>query len=133
MNIPVAQINMLDDEYVEFAVEILVENLTKSIDFYKIIRFEVIRTYNSDDYDFATLKFANTIIMLKEDRRVNKVIDGSIIQLRFILNDDLTKFHEHVQQQNIPILKPLGDIYYGLRRFSISDPDGYELKFGMKQ
>ena len=133
MSNTVNQINMIEDEYVPFAAEILVKDFDTSLEFYKRLLFEVLRIYKSDDYDFATLAFGKNILMIKEDRRVHKSIDGSIIQLRFIITDDLDNFYEHVQAQNIAILKPLSDIYYGLKRFSVSDPDGYEIKFGTKQ
>lgn len=124
---------MLDSEYVPFAVQILVSNFAKSLTFYKSLDFKVVRKYECTDYSFATLEFNKSLIMIEEDSRVNKTIDGSNIQLRFILNKDIAKFYKKLTKLGAKVVKPLDNIYYGLRRFSIADPDNYELKFGVKQ
>lgn len=128
---PTNQIEMIDQEYVPFAVEILVSDFEKSLDFYKKLKFDVVRVHKSNEYDFATLSFNDSILMIKQDRRTKKRINGNSIQLRFII-DDLEKYYAYVQSQKIAIFKPMDEIYYGLVRFSVSDPDGYEIKFAQK-
>jgi len=37
-----------------------------------------------------------------------------------------------VQQLGARVIKPIADRYYGLRDFTIADPDGFGLRFGTR-
>ena len=40
-----------------------------------------------------------------------------------------TSYGAQARALGVPVLQPIGDRYYGLRDFTIVDPDGYGLRF----
>lgn len=117
---------MTNEEFVPFAVEIIVSSLEDSLKFYKdVMGFELHRI--DEPYNFAVFKFNNTIFMMRKDENIKKP-DGRVIMLRFIL-PNLEEYFKQVQSKGAKITKPIEKMSYGLRRFYIEDPDGYQLKF----
>ncbi len=120
---------MTTKEYVPFAVEIQVSNFSKSLEFYKdLLEFKVIRLDKNNK--FATLSFNNSIFMIKEIPNLKQ--RGIGVELRFILNKDFKKYFDELKSKRVNIIKPIETMSYGLTRFYVKDPDGFELKLGTK-
>jgi len=125
---------MTNAEYTPLAVEITVSNFERSLSFYQDkLGFEVARIYKDEQYTFASLFFNGSLLMIKQDDRVAKP-KNPIIQIRFIFSnvEELNQYYEKIKKNGMKIYKPLERQYYGLYRFSVEDPDGYEIKFGAK-
>ena len=54
---------------------------------------------------------------------------GVGIQLRFILSKDLQDYHDEIVNRGAVISRGIEDRYYGLKTFSVVDPDGFKVKF----
>jgi len=122
---------MTDEEYTPFAVEITVSDFDQSLSFYRDkLGFTVARFHRDPQYMFAALFFNGSLLMIKQDDRVPKP-KNPIMQIRFMLPsvEELNRYYEKLQKSGIQIYKTLDKQYYGLHRFSVKDPDGYEIKF----
>jgi catechol 2,3-dioxygenase-like lactoylglutathione lyase family enzyme len=104
-------------------VEIEVRNLARSLDFYRALGFEVARV----DDGFASLRWHHAWLFL------NRGAGGgghpaSTTNLR-ILVADVDAAWEAAQALGAVVDAPVGDRGYGLRDFTIRDPDGFALRF----
>jgi uncharacterized glyoxalase superfamily protein PhnB len=43
---------------------------------------------------------------------------------------DVDCYWERAQKMRAQVIEPIADRYYGLRDFTIADPDGYGVRFG---
>ena len=115
-----------ESEKVPFAAEILVNDLNRSLSFYQdVLNFDLIRQDEADD--FAALGYKEAILMIKQ-----KAVEGprgSGVILRFYLPSGLKDYHDKVARSGADITKPYAVMDYGLERFYVTDPDGYQLKF----
>ena len=120
---------MINKEFVPFAVEVQVSNFSKSLEFYiDLLEFKAVRIDKNNK--FATLSFNNSIFMIKEVPNLKQ--RGIGVQLRFILNKDFKKYFDKIKSKEVNMIKPIKTMSYGLTRFTVKDPDGFELKFGTK-
>ena len=58
-------------------------------------------------------------------------MDTAAANLR-IMVADVNEHWERVQGSGARVLKPIGDRYYGLRDFTIADPDGFTVRFATR-
>ncbi len=119
---------MTEKEYVPFGTEIYVSNIEASVKFYRdVLGFTLIR--RDLEHSFASFEFHNAIFMMEQ--HVIEGQRGSGVLFRFILPEIETYYNE-VQNRGANITKPLAKKFYGLTRFYVEDPDGYQLKFCSK-
>ncbi len=121
---------MLERELVPFAVEIQVKDFNQSLSFYtNKLDFSIIRM--DKENTFGALYFYNSFFMIKEVKNLPEP-RGVGVMLRFIMQHGLEEYYEKLKKRKIRIIKPLKQMSYGLKRFYIEDPDGYQLKFASK-
>lgn len=121
---------MSDEEYVPFGAEIHVSDFERSLKFYRdIMGFAVLRI--DDQWSFVSFAFHDAIFMIdgKGDYPSPR---GQGAILRFILPGGLEEYHNLVKSRSAMISKPIEKLSYGLTRFYVTDPDGYQLKFAVK-
>lgn len=120
---------MTKQENIPFAVEIQVKNLEKSIKFYKdVLGFFIIRQKEDNHNKFAALSFNNSILNIAEVSDLPEP-RGVGIQLRFILSVKLEDYYEEIKKRGAVVSREIQERYYGLKTFSVNDPDGFEIKF----
>lgn len=119
---------MTDKEFTPLAVEVKVSNFERSIDFYQnTLGFTPIRI--RPELKFASFEFHEAIFMVQEDKNTDLKKSGAII--RFII-PDIKEYYDLLTSRSVTITKPFEETPYGLARFYIEDPDGYQLKFASK-
>lgn len=119
---------MTEKEYVPFGVEVYVSNRENSMRFYRdVLGFKLIRTDETNN--FVSFEFNNAVFMIEEKSEWVKPTTG--IVLRFIVPDIKSYYDEVLKRGGVPY-KPIEIKSYGLTRFYVKDPDGYQLKFGSK-
>lgn len=120
---------MTEEEYVPFGAEIHVANFERSLKFYRdVLGFRLLRI--DELAKFAALEFNEAIFMFEEHKLEPPRGKGTI--LRFLLPGKLEEYHDTIKASGANISKPIEKTSYGLTRFYVTDPDGYQLKFSIK-
>ena len=113
---------------------IFVNDINKTIDFYKGLGFSVITTVPEDgDLVFAMMTCGKVTFMFQtydslgdEIPEISRQDGGSL--LLYIKTEEIRKFHNQIQDK-VKIIKGLEKTFYGATEFSIQDINGYILTF----
>jgi uncharacterized glyoxalase superfamily protein PhnB len=113
---------------------IFVKNINQTIDFYKLLGFELIATVpEQGEYIWAMMKCGNVTFMFQtfeslagELPAIKREDGGSL--LLYIGLKNIRSFFERVKEK-VNIIKPLEKAFYGATEFSILDNNGYILTF----
>ena len=108
----------------QLAVEIYVSNLKRSLAFYKALGFSIER---SDD-TFAVMRWESSYIFLDQRNQVASTLDLPVANVRVVVNHTDVLW-EQVQAANMRVIDMLTTQTYGLRDFTIADPDGFGVRF----
>jgi catechol 2,3-dioxygenase-like lactoylglutathione lyase family enzyme len=106
----------------ELVVELPVANLTASLAFYRQAGFVVERATPT----FAALCWRQSWLFLVQSAAFAPAPQPPNIR---VLVDDLETALAQAKRCGWPLRAPPGDRDYGLRDFTVADPDGYELRF----
>ena len=115
-----------------------VSDIEKSLSFYsKAFGFEVVSDPNAvNEWKWATIRSGDTELMLSESDGNPDLKQGvdpeKFVDWPFILYfypDDVEKLFEHVVENGFNPTK-LETTFYGMKEFSVQDPDGHILSFG---
>ncbi len=121
---------MSEEEIVPFTSEIKVSNIDQSLSFYtERLDFEILRI--DEEAKFATLVFNKGQFLIQEDTTVEDP-KGRGVFFRFFVPGGIKEFHDSLVENGVKISKPLKEMGYGLIRFYVEDPDGYQIKFVKK-
>ena len=111
-----------------FASILPVDDIQKSIQFYRAkLGFELTFSWN-EPVDYAVLKRGGVSIHLSEKR--DDFQASKTHTALYIFVEDVRKAFEEVQSKGVPIKTPLELRDYGMEDFDIVDPDGFILSFG---
>lgn len=121
MHNPIGPAKELQEQLV---VELAVSHLERSLALYAALGFTVERR----DGGFAALRFDDRRLFLDERKDLEPVQGPSRANVR-ILVPDVDALWERTQALSLAVEQPLGDRYYGLRDFTVRDPDGHGLRF----
>ncbi len=130
------QVSRAESPYVDpteqLVCEIVVRDIKRSVAFYRSLGFELLR----DDGDFVELTWEDHRLFLAEISAFQGVGPGERVQpaefpaanVRVMVPnvDDCWKVAGDV---GAAVVVPIGDRYYGLRDFTIADPDGFGIRF----
>lgn len=119
-----APIGPAEERQEQLVVELAVSNLERSLPLYAALGFRLERR----DRGFAALSFDDRRLFLDEQKDLAPVPDRSRANIRMIV-PDVDAMWERVQALGLSVERPLADRYYGLRDFTIRDPDGHGLRF----
>ena len=115
-----------------------VTDIQNSLDFYqKGLFFSIVSDPVSvNEWRWATIKSGDTELMLSESCHTSSLKQGIDPQtsnewptIFYFYPESVDKLHAHLQQCGYMPTKILNTIY-GMREFSIQDPDGHLLSFG---
>jgi catechol 2,3-dioxygenase-like lactoylglutathione lyase family enzyme len=120
------------DSKEQLVTEIVVRDIRKSIDFYKHLGFKLLR----DGGDFVELTWEDHCLFLAE---LSAFHDAKSVDLpvrpKFPLGNvrvmvaDVDHYWKLAKDIGAEIVIPIADRYYGLRDFTITDPDGFGIRF----
>lgn len=108
----------------QLVVEVFVRDLSRSVDFYSRLGFELKRR---EDH-FAELVWEGHLFFLDERPEVIETSTFPQANVR-IMVPDVDRYWDLARTMNARIVLPLADRYYGLRDFIMADPDGFGLRF----
>jgi catechol 2,3-dioxygenase-like lactoylglutathione lyase family enzyme len=111
----------------QLVIEIRARDLRKSVGFYRQIGFELI----SDEADFATLAWESHRLFIGEVPHLPPPADFLQAHMR-IMVPNVEDYWKLVNQMSVRIIKAIGDRNYGLRDFTIADPDGFGVRFATR-
>ena len=116
----------------QLVTEIVVKDIKRSIDFYQRLGFELLR----DGGDFVELSWEAHRLFLAELSAFRDAHDATLPTTpRFPLANvrvmvrNVDEYWKLVNEIGARVIIPLADRYYGLRDFTIADPDGFGVRF----
>ena len=110
----------------QLVVEIMVRDLDRSLAFYTALGF----TLERRDGGFAALRWGARWLFLDERSDLPALQGPARANVR-ILTADVDQVWARAQTLGLPVERPVADRYYGLRDFTVRDPDGFGLRFAM--
>jgi catechol 2,3-dioxygenase-like lactoylglutathione lyase family enzyme len=102
-------------------------DLARSVTFYQALGFEPL----SAEPDFVVLAWENHRFFLEARSDLPAPIEQPQANVR-IMVPDVDHYWAIAQQIRARVIRPLADRDYGLRDFTIVDPDGFGLRFGTR-
>ncbi|MCG7865394.1 MAG: VOC family protein [Candidatus Thiodiazotropha taylori] len=115
-----------------------VKDITTSLEFYeKALGFSVVSDPEAvEEWKWATIRSGNTELMLSESNckiKLEKNIDPQLNTnwpvIFYFYPDNVNELYDHVKNSGFSPTKLITTIY-GMKEFSIQDPDGHVLSFG---
>lgn len=108
----------------QLVAEIMVRDLDRSLAFYTALGF----TLERRDGGFAALRWEDRWLFLDERRDLPPPRGPARANLR-ILTADVDRLWATVRTLGAPVERPIADRSYGLRDFTVLDPDGFGVRF----
>jgi catechol 2,3-dioxygenase-like lactoylglutathione lyase family enzyme len=116
----------------QLVTEIVVGDIRRSVDFYRRLGFELLR----DGGDFVELTWEDHRLFLAELSAFRDARDAELgapppfplANVR-VMVPDVDTYWKLANQIGARVVIPIGDRYYGLRDFTIADPDGFGVRF----
>ena len=115
----------------QLVTEIVVRDIRRSIAFYQRLGFNLLR----DGGDFVELTWEDHRLFLAELSAFRDAPDAALPTPTFPLANvrvmvrNVDEYWKLVNEIGAQIIIPLADRYYGLRDFTIADPDGFGVRF----
>lgn len=110
----------------QLVAEVHVRDLDRSIDFYQSLGFDLVRR----DETFAELSW-NGVLFFLDSAQPPPAVSTPAANVR-VMVADVDAYWERVRELAIPVLKPIADKDYGLRDFTVLDPDGFGIRFASR-
>jgi catechol 2,3-dioxygenase-like lactoylglutathione lyase family enzyme len=108
----------------QLVLEIMVQNIERSLAVYTGLGFKIERR----DGGFVELSWDERRLFL--DQRADlPAFDGDSRGNVRIMTADVDAVWAKVQSLALPVEREIADRYYGLRDFTVLDPDGFGLRF----
>ena len=116
----------------QLVTEIVVRDIRSSVAFYRRLGFELLR----DGGDFVELTWEEHRLFLAEPSAFRDVEHAALLvppvfplaNVR-VMVPDVDRCWGLIHDIGAEIVIPIGDRYYGLRDFTIRDPDGFGVRF----
>lgn len=115
------------DPTCQLVAEIFVRNMERSTAFYQVLGFTTL----ADRGSFVVLTWEDHHLYLDERPDQGPVPATPQVNLR-IMVPDVDRYWQLVNECEIPVYSPIADREYGLRDFTILDPDGIGLRFATR-
>ena len=116
----------------QLVTEIVVRDIKRSTDFYRRLGFEVLR----DGGDFVELTWEDHRLFLAQPSAfpegdhlgLTKRPPLPVANVR-VMVPDVDHYWSLANEIGATVIVPIADRYYGLRDFTIADPDGFGIRF----
>lgn len=120
------------DSTEQLVTEIVVKDIKRSTHFYRILGFELLR----DGGDFVELTWEDHRLFLAEFSAFRQ-IDQVALPLRptfpvanvRVMVPNVDHYWKLANEIGAEVIVPIANRYYGLRDFTIADPDGFGVRF----
>ena len=116
----------------QLVTEIVVRDIRRSTEFYRRLGFGLHR----DGGDFVELTWEDRLLFLAELSAFHEVAEVEpTARPRFpfanvrVMVPNVDQFWNLAKKLGAAIVLPIADRYYGLRDFTITDPDGFGIRF----
>ena len=116
----------------QLVTEIVVRDIRRSTEFYRRLGFRLHR----DGGDFVELTWEDHLLFLAELSAFHEIAEVEpTVRPRFpvanirVMVSDVDQCWRLANELGAPIVLPIADRYYGLRDFTIADPDGFGIRF----
>ena len=120
------------DSAEQLVTEIVVRDIRGSVAFYRRLGFELLR----DGGDFVELTWEEHRLFLAEPSAFRDVEHAALTVFPVfplanvrVMVPDVDRYWGLIHEIGAEIVVPIGDRYYGLRDFTIRDPDGFGVRF----
>ena len=108
----------------QLVVEVVVRDLEHSLAFYTALGFTLARR----DGGFAALQWGARWLFLDQRSDLPELSGPARANARIIVAD-VDQLWATAQALGLPVERPIANRSYGLRDFTVRDPDGFELRF----
>jgi len=124
--------NRYVDSTNQLVTEIVVKDIRRSVDFYRRLGFDLLR----DGGDFVELTWEDHRLFLAELSAFRDAHGATPVTTPTLPNANIRvmvpnvdEYWKLVNEIGAQIIIPIADRYYGLRDFTIADPDGFGVRF----
>jgi catechol 2,3-dioxygenase-like lactoylglutathione lyase family enzyme len=123
--------NRYVDSTEQLVTEIFVKDIHESTRFYQLLGFQLLR----DGGDFVELTWEDHRLFLAEVSAVHDTRVELPPRPKFpianvrVMVADVDHYWKLANEIGAEIIMPISDRYYGLRDFTIADPDGFGIRF----
>lgn len=108
----------------QLVVELLVRDLATARRFYEAFGFTCVRQTEG----FAVLTWEESQLFLDERPGLTDPPTDPSMNIR-VMVQDTDSFWRVARELGARVVSPIADRFYGLRDFTIADPDGYGVRF----
>ncbi len=116
----------------QLVTEIVVRDIRRSTEFYRHLGFRLHR----DGGDFVELTWEDHLLFLAEPSAFHDMAEVEpterprfpVANIRVMVSN-VDQYWSLATELGAPIILPIADRYYGLRDFTIADPDGFGIRF----
>jgi catechol 2,3-dioxygenase-like lactoylglutathione lyase family enzyme len=115
------------DPTAQLVVEIFVRDMARSRAFYAALGFAVV----ADRGTFVELAWEGCLLYLDERADLPPPPSHSQANVR-VMVPDVDRYWDTAQALGARVLAPIADRDYGLRDFTVLDPDGFGVRFGTR-
>ena len=115
------------DSTEQLVVELLVHDLQRSLAFYRGLRFHVLR----EEETFAVVAWESHRLFLDQKGDLPEAPATPAMNVR-VMVPDVDRVWQRVNELGLRVVAPVGDRLYGLRDFTIADPDGFGVRFATR-
>ena len=115
------------DSTEQLVVEMLVRDLQRALAFYRAIGFEVLR----EEETFAVVAWESHRLFLDQKGDLPEAPATPAMNVR-VMVPDVDRVWQRVNDLALRVVAPIGDRPYGLRDFTIADPDGFGVRFATR-
>jgi catechol 2,3-dioxygenase-like lactoylglutathione lyase family enzyme len=112
----------------QLVVEVFVSSLERSLNFYEYLGFKRNEVHDR----FASLTWEEHQIFLDERKDLPRLPPNTVRANVRIMVRDVNAAWERMAALGAPVAQPIGDRAYGLRDFTVVDPDGFGVRFASR-
>ena len=113
----------------QLVTEIFTRDINRSVEFYCKLGFELLR----DDEGFVELGWEGNRLFLSDELKVKMAEGIGLPQGNVrVMVPNVDAYWALSQDLGARVLSPITDQPYGLRDFTIADPDGFGIRFGTR-
>ncbi|HKI33297.1 MAG TPA: VOC family protein [Gemmataceae bacterium] len=115
------------DSTEQLVVELFVRDLRRSLAFYRVLGFDLLR----GEEEFAVLAWEDHRLFLDQQEDLPEAPATPVMNVR-VMVPDVDRVWHRVNELGLRVVAPIADRPYGLRDFTIADPDGFGVRFGTR-
>ena len=113
----------------QLVTEIFTRHIRRSVAFYRALGFELLR----DDGGFVELGWEGHRLFLSDELKEKMHARAGLPQGNIrVMVPNVDDYWALSQELGARVLSPITDQSYGLRDFTIADPDGFGVRFGTR-